>query len=404
MLKVLVVEDNPDKLRHVLTVLKQVQGSADEMFDIAHDALEAKRLLKDHAYDLLILDLSLPARPDLSPVPEGGLKLLEEILGRDIYKTPREIVGLTAYDDVRDSATSRFAEDLWSVLQYDPGSEAWAEQLKRKLRHILVARRTGSPNDRRSDLCVVVALPDPELKAVLALPWSWEVHEELNDGTIYHRGYYMNDGSQRVVYAAATMRMGMTAAAVLATKMMSVFRPRYVAMTGITAGIKGCCELGDVIAADPTWDYGSGKHHTLDGSAVFSPAPHQIGLSSFIRGKLGLMSGDSVAFAQIRESWQGPKPPTSLSVRIGPVASGAAVLQDPKIAADIKQQHRKVIGIEMETYGVFAAVEESLLPQPETISLKSVCDFADDEKDDRFQAYAAYTSANALRIFVEKYL
>lgn len=54
--------------------------------------------------------------------------------------------------------------------------------------------------------------------------------------------------------------------------------------------------------------------------------------------------------------------------------------------------------------GVFAAVEESLLPQPEAFSLKSVCDFADDEKDDRFQAYAAYTSANALRLFVEKYL
>jgi nucleoside phosphorylase len=280
----------------------------------------------------------------------------------------------------------------------------WAEQLKRKVRHILVASRVTGPVTHNCDLCVVVALQDTELKALLRLPWSWDISDIVNDGTIYYKGTYKRNGASKLVYAAASPRMGMTAAAVLTTKMICTFRPQYVAMAGITAGIRGSCEIGDIIAADPSWDYGSGKHHLNNGASVFSPAPHQIGLNSLVRGKLGLMCTDFSALAEIREGWRGPKPKSALSMHLGPVASGAAVLQDPSIAADIKQQHRKLVGVEMETYGAFAAVDESPHPQPKAFSLKSVCDFADDMKNDDFQGYAAYTSANALQVFIEKYL
>jgi nucleoside phosphorylase len=67
-------------------------------------------------------------------------------------------------------------------------------------------------------------------------------------------------------------------------------------------------------------------------------------------------------------------------------------------------QHRKLVGIEMETYGVFAAGRECTLPQPKVFALKSVCDFGDEEKNDSWQHYAAFTSAQALRVFVEKFL
>ena len=70
----------------------------------------------------------------------------------------------------------------------------------------------------------------------------------------------------------------------------------------------------------------------------------------------------------------------------------------------IRGQHRKTLGVEMETYGMFVAAEESPEPQPRCFSLKSVCDFADPSKDDAHQAYAAYTSAAALRAFCEGYL
>ncbi|MNU11754.1 hypothetical protein D3C72_2598600 [compost metagenome] len=58
----------------------------------------------------------------------------------------------------------------------------------------------------------------------------------------------------------------------------------------------------------------------------------------------------------------------------------------------------------MEAYGVFAAAHEAPHPQPKVIVLKSVCDFANPEKNDSYQEYAAYTSAQAFKLLVEGHL
>jgi nucleoside phosphorylase len=80
------------------------------------------------------------------------------------------------------------------------------------------------------------------------------------------------------------------------------------------------------------------------------------------------------------------------------------LLADGITTERIKQQHRQLLGIEMETYGVFAAAEEATDPRPIAFSMKSVVDFADANKDDCFQKYASFTSAQALKYFVENFL
>jgi len=330
--------------------------------------------------------------------------LLQEVLDREVYRTPREVVGLTAFEDVLDRAAPRFAEDLWQVVLYDPATDAWSELLKRKVRHILMAKRAGKDFTYDVDLCVITAVHDPELSAVLTLPWNWELLEVSGDSTQYRRGKFKKAGELRTVVAASAPRMGMPAASVLAARMIYNFRPRYLAMAGIAAGIRGRCELGDVLAADPSWDWGSGKWILTKGKPVFLPAPHQLGVNSFIRGKLSAMALDHALWDQIRYEWQAPKPSTTLQLRLGPLASGASVLAAAEQSESIKLQHRKVIGIDMEAYAVFAASDEAPLPQPKALVLKGVSDFADDEKDDTFQPYAAYTSASALRALVENFL
>ncbi|MBG0811948.1 hypothetical protein IY145_21635 [Methylosinus sp. H3A] len=116
------------------------------------------------------------------------------------------------------------------------------------------------------------------------------------------------------------------------------------------------------------------------------------------------MLQDHAAFDEIRRTWSGQVRKTVLSMRIGPVASGAAVLEDPALVATIRSQHRKTLGIEMEAYGVMVAADESPLPQVTALAIKSVCDFADPRKNNEHQKYAAYTSASALRVFAERYL
>jgi nucleoside phosphorylase len=70
----------------------------------------------------------------------------------------------------------------------------------------------------------------------------------------------------------------------------------------------------------------------------------------------------------------------------------------------IQQHARKAIGLEMETYGAFFCGENCTKPRPEVFSVKSACDFADAERDDEIQDYAAFTSAQYMWCFALDHL
>src|SRR4029078_1177503 len=161
------------------------------------------------------------------------------------------------YVDVLEKAGPRFSEDLWSVIQYDPTSDTWVQQLKRKLSYIALTSRSSGIPEFEHYLCVVTALQEPEMNAVLQLPWKWRRLERDSDPTIYMKGEFQKGDLTCEVVAAAAHRMGMPTASALAMKMITSFKPRYLAMAGILAGVEGRCELGDIIASDPVWDYGS---------------------------------------------------------------------------------------------------------------------------------------------------
>ena len=92
----------------------------------------------------------------------------------------------------------------------------------------------------------------------------------------------------------------MTAAALTSLKLISAFRPRYIAMIGIAAGIRGRCQLGDIVVADPGWDWGSGKIAIANAGPSFQNGSYQIGLDSFLRTKLNVFAEDAVALDSIR--------------------------------------------------------------------------------------------------------
>jgi nucleoside phosphorylase len=256
----------------------------------------------------------------------------------------------------------------------------------------------------RAFLGIICALNTPELSSVRQLNWSWDKFQIAGDDTVYYKGGITKRGQPRSVIAAATARMGLTAASILAMKMMSNFRPEFLAIVGITAGIPGKVKFGDVIAADPSWSYDNGKWIIDNGEPAFMAAPHQLPLDPSVRSKLIQMSEDHLTLSQIKHAWQGDSPDHELSLVVGPLASGSSVLSDDVTKDRVIKQHRELLGIEMETYSVFAAAEQAPYPRPIAFSLKSVVDFADGNKDDRYQKYAAHTSAQALRHFVENLL
>jgi nucleoside phosphorylase len=311
-----------------------------------------------------------------------------------------------------DAPKDKFFEATLRIAPLQPNRdlELEAERINNSVHKNIPVFRDVVVPEFGCDLCVVTALPEPEFTALKEVPWNWQRERENPEDpyTDYWGGFYTAGNRKRKVIAACSPRMGMPAAAILAAKMIHLFAPRYLAMVGILAGIRNKCSLGDVIAVDPSWDWGNGKWSEKDGIVAFEAAPHQIELDRSMRSKLDRMRLDEDGVLDgIRRGWErrtGKKVGFALNMHIGPVASGAAVLADNHKTDLIKDQHRKVVGVEMEAYAIFVAAREARVLPPNVIVFKSVADFADTEKRDDHQGYAAYTSAQALKHFAETYL
>jgi hypothetical protein len=94
-----------------------------------------------------------------------------------------------------------------------------------------------------------------------------------------------------------------------------------------------------------------------------------------------------------------PEPP--LRVHVGPIATGNAVIEDPRVFGWLQRIGRKTIGLEMEAYAIGHVGDT--LPR-RAIVAKAVSDHADGDKDDRFRAFACRASAAWLFAFLRRHL
>ena len=140
----------------------------------------------------------------------------------------------------------------------------------------------------------------------------------------------------------------------------------------------------------------------MKGTEVFEIAPHQLGIDDLVKNKLLLLKRDLVYWNDIGTRC-GNAGTGAIGLVVGPMASGASVLADARVADRIKKhQHKNVVGLDMETYGVFAAVN-SCDPKVKVLSLKAVCDNGDVKKNDEFQPFASRVSAATVHHFLVNY-
>lgn len=241
----------------------------------------------------------------------------------------------------------------------------------------------------------------------MALSDGWDSFELPGDATKYHSTTFVKGDKSLKIVAACADQMGMTATASLTTKICLHFKPKYIFMSGICAGVKANgLDFGDIIIADQTWDYGSGKIKEVikEGEIInktFEPDPRPIPLSPDLVSKVNHFLRKDLILFQIQKNWNnGRKSTTMLKAKLGPVASGAYVIASESILHDIRAHQRKVLGVEMEAYGLYFAAQHSPYGDTKPIVIKSVCDFGDSSKDDGYQEYASYTSARFIYHFI----
>ncbi|MDD5277340.1 MAG: effector-associated domain EAD1-containing protein [Methylovulum sp.] len=87
-----------------------------------------------------------------------------------------------------------------------------------------------------------------------------------------------------------------------------------------------------------------------------------------------------------------PKP-AGFNIHTAPIATGAAVTEDPRLFDRLAENMRKVLGIEMEASALGALGDIHDIP---VLVAKGVSDFGDAFKDDRYRQFAARASAECL--------
>ena len=403
-MNVLVIDDDARKQNRITEVIRTAVGAIPCNIECVASVPEAVAKLGMH-FDLVILDINLPTRNGEAPVRDGGIRLLKQIYrGGPGLVRPAHILGVTAHSDLMSTAKMEFGLEAWEVLHYDSATDQWEDVVRNKAIHVSAQAAAAHKGEHDYDIAIITALKDVEFDAIQRLPCSWRQFSVTSDDSIYYVGEISGKSHKVRVVATAAIEMGIAASTALAMKVIQRFRPRYLFMAGIAAGING--NPGDILVADESWDYGSGKIVTAEnGEREFRFGAKHIQVDAALKDRIAHFSRDRAdVIAHIQDRWPGTPSEYRLQVRIGPVATGAAVVEHRETIDEIRSQDRKLIGIDMEAYGVMVAGRIAPEPRPKCIVAKSICDSGTPPKTDDWQRYAAHTSAWFVHDFVAECL
>ena len=404
MIRVLILDDSPEKTNIIKRFLKEECNIDEKLIDDKPTIKEGRKILYENDYDLLLLDLVMPRDAESEPTAEESIKFLGEIYFNSEIHIPIHIIGFSQYDELVTAHNESFEDKLWHLINFSFTNNSWKDKLKSKICHLIsVKNRFKESIEARTkfDIGIISALESPELKAVLNLDCNWKTFELENDPIVYHEGSMntINGNSYRVI-ACSINKMGMQAAASVSSMIISKFKVKYLFMTGICAGVKERdLNFGDIIIAENLTDYGSGKMtENVSGDFVFKPEPHQFPTDQNLISKVNNFIRNNGELLKIQSGFQGTPSKTILQAKIGPVASGSYVVASKLLMTNITEPNRKLLAIDMEGYGLYLACH--YFNQTKALFIKSVCDFGDEKKDDSHQTYASYTSAKFLYSFL----
>jgi nucleoside phosphorylase len=255
------------------------------------------------------------------------------------------------------------------------------------------------PPPVKADVVLITALADPELVAAKKA-FGFRFSTEVAGGVVFQTTEILyNQKSVKIAFTSQTSP-GMVSAAILTTKSLYLCAPQYVIMTGICAGVRGSVQLGQIVVANTVFDHGSGK---LEDGELLPDYPH-IPLDHELSGMLNNFCTEKHVVNKIVNRWPDEATrPNIYTAQMGQMASGAAVVADDQVVAKVVGHQRKLIAIDMEAYGVAKAVHEATTKTTRAFVIKAVSDFGDKNKDNLYQPFCAYASAEFAKSFLERF-
>ena len=252
----------------------------------------------------------------------------------------------------------------------------------------VILKNDSEKSHAHADFLIVTAL-EKERNAVLQQLGGSEPIQEPDHPPYYRSILETGTGPNQVnrVVAVILADVGNVSAGQHTTSYIQHLQPRCVFMVGIAGGLSKDVRLGDVVVSNQIIYYENAKE-TPFGSELRPDGPpidrellnrakyYNVAWHTFIRAKRpGDSTGNEVA-----------------QVYFGPIASGEKVITDEKRASGLKQLHSKILAIDMESHGVGEAAARSK-NRPRFIAIRGISDYADSNKNDDWQEYAADSAA-----------
>lgn len=423
MYNILIIDDKEKKIDELTEVLKgktgtlnvfpteaELEGFSGKIQELANpDMLDdlyfyIKDYVENQSIHAIILDFYLDGNESYSTIPierTDGYALLKKI-----RNSSDKFAKIPIYSFTRGEASLKNGQTLSAsgkIQGYVPKTDNIGDDMTNQILFNIQYECEKYKDIHYCDIAVVCALKS-ELEAIRQL-LRWE--EFVNDERVYYKGKLNN----YTVIATSEDKMGMAEAATLTTRVIENFDPKYVVMTGIAAGINNKDQgYLDLLMPDYIFNWQSGKYkvkqksdnieektihlfekdyRSEDTFLKHSNIVDENGLSDEIVKQLDF---NNLSLAK----------PEKINTYKDGMVSGSAVVADSKIVSEGIVE-RKINGIDMEAYGVVFACNNAP-SRPKPIIIKSISDFADEDKGDKYQEAARQVSAKAFYILFTEFI
>ncbi len=251
-------------------------------------------------------------------------------------------------------------------------------------------QNTSVNSDDCVDFLIITALAK-EQAAVLQQLDKYQPVRDDNFPT-YYRATLATDSvsDKRNPIVAVTMQRhpGNIYAAVRTAQCLQHLKPNYVLMVGIAGGVEGEVNLGDVVVCEEVIYY----ENTKENPGFSDQRPQVLRADWMLLDRAKNYTDINWHNLIHAERPADPRSTDAPTVHFGPIASGEKVIANADRLEELKQLHSKLAAVEMESFGVALATSE-WTGNPKFIAFRGVSDYANESKEDSWQAYAADSAA-----------
>jgi len=156
MIRILIVDDLQSKREKIFNTILDNHDILEKDIVQAKCVKEAKKVLYQEYFDLMILDLVLPIEETGESNAKNATGFLNDIEINPSIHPPIHIVGISGYKDQVEEHHQDFSKKLWNLIDYEENSSNWEDQLKSIIFHLVKIRQQfiSASFSNQSDLVI----------------------------------------------------------------------------------------------------------------------------------------------------------------------------------------------------------------------------------------------------------